>query len=187
LISELELDCAFANKLKSSKDFCIWVLSQTKFSDRSRKAILLDNEQAQAKPRKKPENWWRHWWCKLEDGTESETDIFVVFALSGSSRRFALHIEDKPPRGKFTPNQYLNYRRRAEFMAGKSEYMCYSDFTTILLAPEAFIREHCDKAHHFDCRISYESVAMAIPLFGQSLAEARRPKLSGHGTGPLNI
>jgi len=160
--------------LASSREFCIWVLGQTKFADRSREAILLDKEQAQAKPRKKPENWWRHWWCTLEDGVQSETDIFAVFGFPGSTKRVALHIEDKPPQGKFTPNQYLNYRRRAEFMAGKSEYMSYSDYATILLAPEAFLKEHSSTVHHFDCRISYETVAKAIPLFGQSLAEARR-------------
>lgn len=174
MISELELDRAFANKLTSSREFCVWVLRQTKFADRSHEAILLDKEQAQAKPRKKPENWWRHWWCRLEDGTESETDIFAVFAFSASTKRVALHIEDKPPRGKFTPNQYLNYRRRAEFMAGKPKYLSYSEYTTILLAPKAFFEENSRTVHHFDCCISYESVAEAIPLFGQSLAEARR-------------
>ena len=110
----------------------------------------------------------------MEDGTESETDIFVVFGFPGSTKRVALHIEDKPPHGKFTPNQYLNYQRRAEFMTGRSEYMSYSDYTTILLAPEAFFEENSATVHHFECRISYESVALAIPVFGESLTEARR-------------
>ena len=174
MISELELDRAFASKLISSREFCVWVLGQTKFAERSHEAILLNREQAQAKPRKKPENWWRHWWCRLADGTESETDIFVVFGFPGSTERVALHIEDKPPQGKFTPNQYLNYRLRAEFMAAKSKYMSYSDHTTVLLAPEAFIKKNSATVHHFDCRISYESVASAIPVFGQSLIEAKK-------------
>lgn len=174
MISELELDRAFASKLTSSREFCAWVLGLTKFADRSHEAILLDKEQAQAKPRKKPENWWRHWWCRLEDGTESETDIFAIFGFAASTKRIALHIEDKPPHGRFTPSQYLNYRRRAEFMAGKPKYLSYSDYTTILLAPEAFFEKNSSAVHHFDCRISYESVAEVIPLFGESLAQATR-------------
>jgi hypothetical protein len=132
---------------------------------------------------KKPENWWRHWWCQLEDGTQSETDIFVVFGFPGSTKRVALHIEDKPPHGKFTHNQYLNYRLRAESMAGKPQYMNYSDYTTILLAPQAFFEEHSDTVHHFNCRISYESVAQAIPEFRQSLAEAKTSNRVAQETG----
>lgn len=174
MISEIELDRAFASKLASSPEFWVWVLDQTKFADCSHEAILLNKEQAQAKPRKKTENWWRHWWRKLEDGTESETDIFVVFGFPDSTRRIALHIEDKPPHGRFTRNQYLNYRKRGDFMAGQPDYMNYTDYATILLAPKRFIDEHSKEANHFDCRISYESVAEVIPVFGQSLTEAKR-------------
>jgi hypothetical protein len=173
-ISESDLDRTFANKLSSSPEFCIWVLNQTKFKDRSKQAILLQREQAEAKPRKMPENWWRHWWCGLADGSESETDIFAVFGIGGSGFRIALHIEDKPPHGKFTANQYRNYKRRGEFMAGKPEYMDYSKFTTILLAPKRFFDKHHDEALHFDCFISYESIAQIIPLFEESLAEAEK-------------
>jgi hypothetical protein len=174
MISEIELDRAFASKLASSPEFCVWVLDHTKFADCSHEAILLNKEQAQAKPRKKPENWWRHWWCKLEDGTESETDIFVVFGFPDSTRRIALHIEDKPPHGRFTRKQYLNYRKRGAFMAGQSKYMNYTDYATILLAPEGFIEKHSTEAVHFDRQISYESVAKVIHVFGQSLTEAKR-------------
>jgi len=170
-MTELELDQAFSQKLSSSRHFCKWVLQQTKFNVLSEKFILLDKEQALAKPKKKPENWWRHWWCKLADGSESETDIFAVFGLPDTTKRIALHIEDKPPHGKFTPNQYINYSKRALFMANKPQYMNYSDFTTILLAPQSFLDKHEEQVTYFDCLISYESVATIIPEFAESLRE----------------
>jgi hypothetical protein len=175
MVSELDLDRAFANKLATSRSFCAWILRQTKFADCAGDAVLLDKQQAEAKPRKKPENWWRHWWCEL-DGAGSETDIFAVFGFSGSARRIALHIEDKPPHGRFTKDQPKNYRRRGDFMRGKAQYMDYSDFETILLAPDAFLADHRDVISHFDRCITYESVAAEIPIFGASLANARAKK-----------
>ena len=173
MISELDLDRAFADKLSSSREFQLWLLNQTKFIDQTDIARLLDKEQAEANPNRNSENWWRHWWCRLEDGSESETDIFVVFELEGQDIRIALHIEDKPPHGKFTPNQYLNYKNRAEFMMGKEKFMGYSKYTTILLAPNSFIEENADKIHHFECTISYERVAELIPLFGRSIEDSK--------------
>jgi hypothetical protein len=174
MISELELDRAFADTGAASAEFLRWVLEQTKFLELADELILLNREQAEAKPGKKPENWWRHWWCRLEDGSESETDIFLVLQRTNSEERIALHIEDKPPHGRFTPGQYLNYGRRAEFMAKKQQYMNYSQFTTILLAPHRFADENRNKVQYFDCIISYEAISKYIPLFGQSIHEAQR-------------
>ena len=178
MISELELDRAFANKLASSQNFCHWILEQAKFKSSSKDAFLLNKEQANAKPRKKPENWWRHWWCGIEDGSQSETDIFVTFGFANSEKRIALHIEDKPPHGKFTPNQYLNYRKRAMFMAQKAEYMNYSEFRTVLLAPLSFIEKNADEVKHFDCIITYESLSKIIPEFRLSLEQFNQRKPS---------
>jgi hypothetical protein len=174
MISELQLDRAFSDHLASSQEFREWVLNKTKFSPYAKLATLLDREQVAAKPRKKPENWWRHWWCELEDGKGSETDIFATFQLQGTDLRFALHIEDKPPHGQFTLNQYLNYKRRAACMARRAEYMDYSDFATVLLAPSGFIDAHISEVDYFDGTITYESVAAFIPLFGESLSAAAR-------------
>jgi len=174
MISELELDRAFADKVASSTEFLRWVLKKTEFWDLADQLVLLDREQAEAKPAKKPENWWRHWWCRLDDGSESETDIFLVLQNAKSKQRIAVHIEDKPPHGKFTPGQYLNYRRRAEFMANKEQYMNYSEFTTVLLAPESFIEQNEENVKHFDSVLSYESVSTFIPLFADSIREAKQ-------------
>lgn len=171
MLKESDLDRAFANQLASSTGFSKWVLERTKFAHLSDIAVLLQEEQIRAKPNKKPENWWRHWWCRLEDGSESETDIFAVYSNPNTGDRFALHIEDKPPHGKFTPNQFLNYDRRARFMANEPEYLEYGDFTTILLAPESFIQGNREQAEYFDCQITYESVSEFVPEFAQSLLE----------------
>ena len=169
MVSEFDLDKAFADKLVSSAEFCIWLLTQTKFRDHATQAVLLWEEQ-KLKQRK---FWWRHWWCKSEDGGESETDIFAVFEVPASSLRFALHVEDKPPHGEFTLNQPLQARARAEFMKKKSQFMNYSDFTTILLAPASFIAKHKSEAKHFELCITYEAVGPMIPLFAQALTEAK--------------
>jgi len=42
MISELELDRAFANKLASSQNFCHWILEQAKFKSSSKDAFLLN-------------------------------------------------------------------------------------------------------------------------------------------------
>ncbi len=87
MVSELELDRAFADKVAASPDFLRWVLRQTEFRELADDLILLHKAQAEAKPAKKPENWWRHWWCRLEDGSESETDIFLVLRMADSEER----------------------------------------------------------------------------------------------------
>jgi hypothetical protein len=172
MISELELDRAFADKVASSDEFFRWVIEKTKFKGLAGDAVLLKEEQIKTKPRKKPENWWRHWWCELEDGSQSETDIFLVIGFKNSANRIAIHIEDKPPHGKFTPNQYLNYKRRAKFMANNSKFMNYSEFTTVLLAPKSFFEKNAEEVAYFDSLISYESVSEFIPIFRKSLQES---------------
>src|SRR5450759_447996 len=114
---EKDLDLAFAERLKSSEDFCRWVLGRTGFSDLATESRLLYPEQTADRPRVEPRFWYRHWWRKLPDGTESETDILAVFGRASVTERFALHIENKPPNSKFTQDQEKNYARRAEFMA----------------------------------------------------------------------
>ena len=171
-LSESQLDRAFADEIARSTEFARWVLMQTKFRDFAEELVLLNKEQEQARSTPKPENWWRYWWCGLDDKKQSETDIFLVFQHRHAGTRIALHIEDKPPYGKFGPDQYLNYKRRAEFMANKLRFMNYSEFTTILVAPSSFIENNRDKVLNFECVISYEALSNFIPLFAQSLQQA---------------
>jgi hypothetical protein len=77
--SEKELDLAFATAILNSKEFCDWLVRQTRFATFVEKAILLCEEQMATRPRVGPQFWYRHWWCKLPDGSESETDIMLIF------------------------------------------------------------------------------------------------------------
>jgi hypothetical protein len=168
-ISELDIDRAIANAIASSRDFQQWLLAHTKFSSCASDAILLINEAIALKPRKKPENWWRHWWCTIDEGAACETDIFLVFGFPDSDRRIALHVEDKPPHGKFTPDQPLYYKRRAAYMANKPQFMSYSEFATVLIAPNSFLEVNTDAVSHFDTCIAYESIAQHVPLISSVL------------------
>lgn len=165
-IHEGQLDQAFAEALEQSVAMQRWLLENGRFVHLSHKAKLLVDEQAAAR---KPcvTHWSRFWWCSLPDGSQSETDLFFVF--ESDHCRFAFHIENKPPSGKLSFTQASGYRRRAIFKANTPGWLSYVDFETILLAPLAFIEANRESANQFDRTISYESVALFVPLFAEAL------------------
>ena len=166
MVKEVELDHAFAETLAASDEFQHWLLSNGRFARHTTAATLLVHEQTVA--RKSAKHWWKHWWCRLPDGSESETDIFLVFE-SGTGR-FALHIENKPPHGKLELRQATDYRRRAALKSNSLEWLNYSDFEVLLLAPAEFIKSHSECAAQFDRVITYEEVAEYVPLFLTALS-----------------
>jgi hypothetical protein len=159
-ISEAELDHAFAEKLSADRDFQDFLLLGGRFVRFASSAHLLVEEQNEARAAK---HWWKHWWCRLPDGTEWETDIFLVFEADG--QRFALHIEDKPRDGKLRFEQAAAYRRRAAFKSNDAKWLNYTDFETILLAPASFLISNAEAAAQFDRTLSYEAIAEFVPLF----------------------
>lgn len=168
MIQEVQLDHAFADTLANSRDFQEWLLSGGRFARFAHSSKLLIHEQASA--RKSAKHWWKHWWCKLPDHSESETDIFLVFEADGA--RFAVHIENKPPHGQLGMEQAVDYRRRATFKANSPDWLNYSDFEVLLLAPKAFAHKNVECATQFDRTISYEQVGQFVPLFRYALAGA---------------
>src|SRR4030088_2688794 len=111
-VTEDELCLAFSERAKESREFFAWVLSRTKFSNYAACVRLLHNEQMDIRPRK---FWWRHWWCNIPGLKKGgETDIFMVFEISDSKQRFALHIENKKDNGRFGEGQVEAYRIRAQ-------------------------------------------------------------------------
>lgn len=166
MIKEVELDHAFAETLAENLEFQRWLLSNGRFSRHADKATLLVEEQTHA--RKSAKHWWKHWWCELPDGSENETDIFLVFEVEGS--RFALHVEDKPAHGKLELRQAVDYRRRAAFKSNAVDWLDYSDFEVLLLAPAEFVERHSKCAAQFDRVITYEQVACFVPLFQAALS-----------------
>lgn len=164
IITEGQLDQAFAIALEHSTAMQRWLLEDGRFAHLSQKASLLADEQAAAR---KPgvSHWSRFWWCSLPDGSQSETDLFFVF--EAESYRFALHIENKLPNGNLSFQQAFGYRRRATFKANAPGWLSYVDFETVLLAPEAFIEANLETARQFDRTISYESAARFAPIFAE--------------------
>ena len=163
-ISEVELDHAFAETVEHDKAFRSFILRGGRFERHAENARLLIEEQAAAR---KAKHWWKHWWCKLPDRSEWETDIFLVF--EAGSERFALHIEDKPVDGTLRLEQAAAYRRRAAFKANDKRWLGYTDLETILMAPAAFIANNGESTAQFDRTLSYEAVSTYVALFGAAL------------------
>lgn len=164
-ISEADLDLAFANAVETDQNFLIWILSTGRFARYANEARILIEEQRSA--RKSAAHWWKHWWCRLPNGTEGETDVFLV--LQAGAIRFALHVENKPPSGSITLDQAQRYRQRAAFMAHKPRWLDYAEFETLLIAPRLFLDRNTDAVAYFDRAIDYESIAPFAPLFGDAL------------------
>lgn len=149
----------FADALADEVGFRQWVLGQTKFANRSSATLVLD--ELSARPAKA---WWRHWWTRLPDGSESETDVFAVFHDSADGLRFALHVECKIGTGRFQVNQPAQYAVRGEFMK-TNKWVPYDDFDTLLLAPQSFGHKHPTEAAAFGSFVSFEQIADLLEGF----------------------
>jgi len=157
----------FAETAAESRAFREWVLGHTKFRSHAHTARLMREEQIQKRPHVRPERWWRHWWCTIPGLQEQrETDIFLVFQTDDTNRRFALLVENKK-RARFSPGQAAAYNAKARFMSGKAEYLHFTDFQTMVIAPAAFHEAHATECDKFDVYISYEAIGAYIPQFAQ--------------------
>jgi hypothetical protein len=153
----------FADGIRDAPEFRQWFLSKTKFAQHANGCRLLHEEQMAIRPRSR---WWRHWWCAVPElSKDRETDVFMVFVVTGTDKRFALHVENKRDNYKFNPGQAAAYAPRARHMLNRPDYLSHSDFQTVLLAPVAFRNRYAAEADLFDIFISYEEVARFIPQF----------------------
>lgn len=92
----------------------------------------------------------------------------MVFEPTGSNDgRFALHIENKTGTSRFRDGQAEAYRPRGRHMQGKPEFLAYTKFSTVLLAPDRFRTKFPDKSDLFDKFISYEEISEFLPEFRQ--------------------
>jgi hypothetical protein len=148
-MDELALDHCFWDAISSSQPFFRWLVSKTKFSERTLRLVT-------------DEKWHQRWYEEPETKQQSETDILLILQDDVTGERFALYIENKPPHGKWRPNQPENYRKRA---IDRMRSLRYVDFQTILLAPTVFIARHPMEAAHFDMVLTYEEVAAYVPEF----------------------
>jgi hypothetical protein len=102
---------------------------------------------------------------------QSETDVLLVVS-DQDGQLLGIHIENKVGAGKFTDLQPEMYAYRAAHWIGNSRYGGYTDFDTVLLAPEAFQQRNASQATLFGCFISHEAVGQHIPLFQQATGAA---------------
>ena len=153
---------ALAEGLRTSAEVRAWLLERTSFRDHRAHARLLDVEMLAARPAKA---WWRHWWSNLPNGWQAETDVFLVFEVPQTGARFAIFVENKKAKGKFTPNQPEKYAMMAAHWAGKPKYLNYTSHQTVLLAPQSFRDRFPEECGMFDCFIPHEEVAAVLPAF----------------------
>jgi len=159
--SEDMLSRLFAERMRTDVAFAAWLVGKTRFAASPSK--LLHEEQARKRPHVSADRWWRHWWCKIPHlGRERETDIFLVFG--NDRQRFALHIENKNA-AKFLSGQAEDYEPRAKWMMNQNEYLNYSDFQTLLLAPRSVSIRYPRERACFDVHVPYEALAEFIPEF----------------------
>jgi len=163
-ITEKILDGAIEEEFKTSHQFVTWFLGKTKFSDTSATYHWSRSDYP-----------WGRIPVTIRDpktGLEkkiirdSETDILVVFE-SKDKKRFALHIENKLANGSFTEYQPELYSQRAKMWLGKKKYCSYTDYETILIAPQQFYDRWTQESQLFDKFISHEDISEYIPIFHQ--------------------
>ena len=160
--TEKQLDAALEAAFKEKQDFVDWFLQKTKFSSRQAQYFWSRSDH--------PWGTINYTFTNSETGLteiirkECETDVLVVLEAK-DGERLALHIENKIGSGKFTALQPELYRPRAEQWKDNPKYQSYTDYQTVLVAPEIFHERNKEQAELFDCFISHEEIAKFIPLF----------------------
>lgn len=160
--TEKQLDSALEAALRSNQSFLQWFLSRTKYAQRRAKYLWSRSDHP----------WGTIDFTQIDPDTgvevvtrqECETDVLLVVKAT-DGEHLALHIENKLGLGSFTASQPEMYRQRAEQWKGRPKYQSYTDFVTVLVAPEAFRLRNQSQAAVFDVFISHEEIAEYIPLF----------------------
>jgi hypothetical protein len=161
-VSEKRLDAALDEALRSDPRFATWFVDRTKFAGMGATYLWSRSD---------------HPWGRVEHITqdsatgesvtsmkEGETDVLAVF-VTQAGLRFALHIENKLSGGHFMRFQPELYAVRARQWMGNPKYQSYTDFETVLVAPNVFHRRNVIACQVFDRYISHEDIAPFIPLF----------------------
>jgi hypothetical protein len=171
-VSEDELCKAFADHIKDSLEFVSWVLGYTKFAALGSEVRVLWKEQKEKRTSPNAP-WWRHWHnpsCLCQGCRGGmETDIFIVFELIDNKKRFSLHIENKTLKRSFDKGQAEAYPVRARCWANKERFLNYTEFQTMLIAPNAFRqKKNNEELVLFDSFIAHEEIAKIVSRFDSS-------------------
>jgi hypothetical protein len=160
--TEKELDLALKSALENDPIFLRWFVSQTKFGECG---AILQRCRADYP-------WGEHPFPVTDPATgksttitrQSETDVLLIIR-DRDSRTLGIHVENKVGAGKFTDLQPEMYSYRAAHWVGNRKRGGYTDFETVLLAPEAFRQRNAAQAAFFGCFISHETLSKHIPVF----------------------
>ncbi len=175
--SEKDLDRELEKALASSSEFADWFLARTSFAGKRGTRVWSRSD-----------NPWGRIPVQISDPVtrtikttlkESETDILVVYELDNGSR-VGLHIENKVGLGKFRPHQADLYAQRARAWARIEKFGNYTDWGTVLVAPEGFRAKFTEESLKFDAFISHEEIAQFVPLFDPTFDGSWLAAVQGH-------
>jgi len=175
--SEKELDRALDKGLERLPHFADWFLARTTFAGNQGVRVWSRSDHPWgALPLQvvNPETLAVETVVK-----ESETDIIVVYLLDGV-RRVGLHIENKVGMGKFRPHQADFYAQRARAWVGIEKYGSYTEWSTVLVAPDGFRARYPEESAKFDTFISHEEISEFIPLFDPNFGSAWLAAVQAH-------
>jgi hypothetical protein len=159
---------AFANALASDNQFAVWVLRKTKFANLAVDSRLLHEEMW---ARRTATTWWRSHFnpkcgCFGCVGGK-ETDLLAIFEAR-SKARFALHIEVKHDKDKFTKgrNQAAAYPVRAQCwatVAPPQSVLPHTEASTALLCSRNNLKKLAPDLPFFDTVFTFEDVGAEFP------------------------
>ena len=156
----------FAEALIYDASFRSWLLLKTKFAPWACIARPLHQEM-RAKRSKKAQTWWRSHYtesCRCFGCSGQETDILAIFEADNT--RFAIHIEVKNPKDKFSkPGQAPSYKARAECWAKKAppKVLPHDKAICLLLFSEGCRQEFAPHLPHFDTLVTFEEIIVQFP------------------------
>jgi len=163
--NEKYFDQALEQAFNSMEEFAEWFLGKTKFKGMPAKVCWSRSDSPWARltysytnPKTKEEEIITR---------DSETDVLVVFE-SETGKRVGIHIENKLGNGKFEPYQPESYQLRAKHWLNSPKYGNYSDFDTVLVAPNIFLSRNGERSRLFGASISYEEISDYLPVFSEA-------------------
>ncbi|MFK4706006.1 hypothetical protein ABIC83_002845 [Roseateles asaccharophilus] len=160
-LSEARLCDALADTLPTDPAFATWFWKRTRFADIDATCVDVRSNSP-----------WSNVTFNVTAGDGqstqlvrgAETDVLAIY-VDAHGRRLALHIENKLANGSFTLYQPETYRARIDQWRGRPNFGMYSEGTSILVAPQAFLQRHSSGAALFDAVVTHEDLAPFIPGF----------------------
>lgn len=163
---EKYFDQALEQALNDMEEFAEWFLGKTKFKGMDARVRWSRSDH----PWARLTNSYTNPETKVEETItrDSETDVLVIFE-STTGKRVGIHIENKLGDRKFEPYQPESYQLRAKHWLNNPTYGNYSDFDTVIVAPNIFFERNGEQVKLFGASISYEEISTYLPEFSEAV------------------